>query len=342
MSVSYRQFYVESRGEYVDEEQVHHCAGQRNGLCGAANPGHLYLTTGLHTGEVGLTVEVHEAAPPLDEQWEEVVEVSFRPKSPETTVVPWGEAPIYSLDLPLADHRVRYCGRGMDVSPDDELSVLDGGPPVDHYLLQFWPAALSPDRIVKQTTQHAAYWHDRARTLPPPPSPEERAEAERRQHEEQQAVVRAAERSVAGGLDRALMDAVTAAGTDTQRAVARWAACRAVVKAELQMFVDFAWAIRALQVGEALPEPFDDRESAWEWFFARKDLPHAFVNSPHDPDEALWQQSLVIPALLATAEEDPLRAALTALQAAAAAYGSDFRDLLAEVRASFPDLHRSS
>ncbi|MGW0916873.1 hypothetical protein ACWD1Z_34955 [Streptomyces sp. NPDC002784] len=63
-------------------------------LCGAANPGHLFLTTGLHTGRVGLTVEVHEAEPSLDERWEEIVEVSFRPGSSQTAVVPWGDGPL--------------------------------------------------------------------------------------------------------------------------------------------------------------------------------------------------------------------------------------------------------
>jgi hypothetical protein len=178
MSVCYRQFYVVSRGGFADEEQVPPCAGQSNGLCGAANPGHLFLTTGLHTGRVGLTVEVHEAEPSLGEQWEEIVEVSFRPGSTETALVPWGDGPVCFLDLPVADYRVRYGGRGMDVTPDDELSVLGGGPLVDHYLLQFWPAKPAPDRVIRQTSQSAAYWHDHARTLPPLPTPGERTEPE--------------------------------------------------------------------------------------------------------------------------------------------------------------------
>jgi hypothetical protein len=47
--------------------------GQVNGLCGAAVPGMLYLTTGLHTGNVELTVEVLDAEPPVGDEWEEVV-----------------------------------------------------------------------------------------------------------------------------------------------------------------------------------------------------------------------------------------------------------------------------
>src|SRR5262249_12792354 len=38
--------------------------GQTNGLCGAAVRGALWLVTGLHTGQVGFTVDVLDAAPP--------------------------------------------------------------------------------------------------------------------------------------------------------------------------------------------------------------------------------------------------------------------------------------
>ncbi|MGW0601889.1 hypothetical protein ACWD11_32845 [Streptomyces sp. NPDC002776] len=282
MRVSYRQFYVESRLDFPDEEEVAPCAGQSNGLCGAANPGYLFLTTGLHTGRVGLTVEVHEVEPPLDERWEEIVEVSFRPGSTRTAVVPWGDGPICLLDLPIADYRVRYCGQGMDVTPDDELSVLEGGPLVDHYLLQFWPAKPAPDRVIKQTTQSAAYWHDHARTLPPPPTPEERAEAERCSREAQERIVREAEwqaeagdwgerppsptlREVGGRklglipLDRDLMDAVHTADPATQRAIAKAAVGQALVKAELHTFQEFGRAIQALHAGEKLPTPSTTR-----------------------------------------------------------------------------------
>ncbi|MGW7088977.1 hypothetical protein ACWGH2_36515 [Streptomyces sp. NPDC054871] len=362
MSVSYRQFYVESRLGFADEEQVAHCAGQSNGLCGAANPGHLFLTTGLHTGRVGLTVEVREVEPPLDEQWEEIVEVSFRPGSTESAVVPWGEGPICRLDLPIADYRVRYCGRGMDVTPDDELSVLEDGPLVDHYLLQFWPAKPAPDRVIRQTTQSAAYWHDHARTLPAPPTPEERAEAERRRREAEEKIVREAEwqaeaddwgerapsptlREVGGSklglipLDRDLMDAVDTADSATQRAIAQWAVRHALVRAELHTFYEFARAIRALHTGEELPAPFDDPRRAWEWFFTQKNLPHTFVRSLHGPEDDLWQQAMAMPALFAAVQREPLRAALDALYAAAATYGSAYPDLLAEVRDAFPDLN---
>ena len=48
------------------------------GFCGAGVRGFLRLVTGLHTGYVRFTAELHPVAPPLGDDWEEAVEVSFR------------------------------------------------------------------------------------------------------------------------------------------------------------------------------------------------------------------------------------------------------------------------
>jgi hypothetical protein len=63
-------------------------------------------------------------------------------------------------------------GHAADTRMDDE-------PGLDRYLLQLWPGPPGPDRVVKQTSAIAAYWHGFARDQPPPPAPEQRAEAER-------------------------------------------------------------------------------------------------------------------------------------------------------------------
>jgi len=71
--VQYGQAYVLAPecGMLVPEDAF---ADQRNGLCGAAVPGGLFLTTGLQTGYVKLRVQVHHAAPAVDDGWDEVVE----------------------------------------------------------------------------------------------------------------------------------------------------------------------------------------------------------------------------------------------------------------------------
>jgi hypothetical protein len=65
--------------------------GQVNGLCGAAMRTSLVLRTGLHTGGVKVTVDFWDKEPPLEDSWEEVVEVSFVVNDPERTgILEWG------------------------------------------------------------------------------------------------------------------------------------------------------------------------------------------------------------------------------------------------------------
>lgn len=141
-------------------------------------------------------------------------------------------------------------------------------------------------------------------------------------------------------LDRDLVDAVDTADATTQRAIARWAVSRALVRAELHTFYAFARAVRDLHTGERSSGAFDDREEAWKWFFAQKNVPRTFVRDPHGSRDDLLQQAMAMRALFAAVEEDPLRAALDAVYAAATTYGGAYPDLLAEVRESFPELNR--
>ncbi|MET9761912.1 hypothetical protein ABZ016_23110 [Streptomyces sp. NPDC006372] len=360
LHVHYGQFYVESSTDGLGEGDVHPRAGQLNGLCGAAVPGHLFLTTGLHTGRVHLTVEVHTTEPPLDEQWEEVVEVSFRPSSTTVIVRPWADAPLCEFGLAEADHRVRYCGRDLDRAQDEELSVLEGGDPIDHYLLQFWPAPPGADRVVRQTSRTAEYWHRHARSLPPPPSPREEAEAERRRSEERESVARAAReeaeallwggrppspslRQVGGDalelveLDRDLVDAVDAAGPEAQRRVARWAARQALVRAGLTGVDRIATALESVERGEGLPQPFDVPDRARDRFVSDTDIPpppQGDASGGRSVDFA--QQAKALTALRAAVEPDPLRAALDALFAAATTYGGSYPQLFAAARLEMP------
>ncbi|MFH9862893.1 hypothetical protein [Streptomyces sp. NPDC017202] len=280
--VHYGQIYVESDPAGTTPGLREAFAGQSGGLCGAAVPGVLWLSTGLHTGDVGFVVEVHDAPPPLDPAWEDVVEVSFRPVSERTHLVQWAGEAAWDLDLTPTDHRVRYCARGMDEGRERDTRVT-GEPQADSYLLQFWPAPPRPDRVIRQTSQHAARRHRYARELPPPPTPQQRAETERlarraqeRAAEEQRLhyerwqwggrlpsrALRAARESNVLGLlrfDSDLVHALDAAGPGVQRAVALLAARRACEAAGL---TDVPWVAEALTEvtrGRPLPPPFDDR-----------------------------------------------------------------------------------
>ncbi len=166
VGVSYSQIYIESVIGGFNSRMHEAFAGQRSGLCGATVPGKLFLLTGLHTGKVSFTVEVHAQAPPLDPAWEDVVEVSFYPVSDHSFLVQWAGEASWELDLKEGlDYRVRYCAQGMDQAREKDVR-LDDEPVLDRYLLQFWPAAPAPDRVVRQTSQAAAHSHDYARQQP--------------------------------------------------------------------------------------------------------------------------------------------------------------------------------
>ncbi len=166
--VHYGQLSVESTPEGCGGGLAEPFAGQEGGLCGAAVPGGLFLTTGLHTGDVGFTVELHESEPSLDDSWEEIVEVPFRPLSSQVELLQWAGEDSWDLDLEEIDYRVRYCATGMEEAQRTEHILAEEPPVVDRYLLQFWPSPPRPARVVKQTTATAAHSHEWARKLPPP------------------------------------------------------------------------------------------------------------------------------------------------------------------------------
>ncbi|MEU9574722.1 hypothetical protein AB0D62_33590 [Streptomyces massasporeus] len=297
--VHYGQIYVESDPDDHVPDLAEAFAGQRAGLCGAATPGFLWLNTGLHTGDVGFTVEVRDQAPPLDPGWEDVVEVSFRPASVRSALVQWAGEDSWGLDLEETDHRVRYCARGMDLARETDTRSADE-PQLDRYLLQFWPAPPEPDRVLKETSRIAAYWHRYARALPPPPTPAERAEAARRERLARETAEREQQlaherwqwggrlpsdalRAVGGNVrglrdfDPALLHALDAAGPATQRAVARFAARRACETAGLTALDWVAHALTALAEDRPLPPPFDDDARMW----------HALASDPDAPDRTV-------------------------------------------------------
>lgn len=361
VNVRYGQVYVESSvwGYAMDE-----CfAGQSNGLCGSGAPGGLFLNTGLFTGKVGFTVELHDQEPPMDDAWEDVVEAPFRPLGPDVVLVEWDGEHCWNLGLEERDYRVRYCAIGMDTACAFDTRP-DDGPQVDQYCLQFWPTAPSPDHVIKQTSEIAAHWHDFARELPPPLAEEEGSlTRETECHGYQGASARswridAAEwgcrppsprlRQVGGNVlgmvtvDRLMLDEVESVPATTQRAIARWAAHRAYAVAGLAEIDWIKEALHALDHDRELPPPFDDLDRAWDAFFEDERVPHTVVSSLDGSVPYLLRQAMALPAVYAAACGDPLRAALDALYAAACTYGPDHPTLLGEVRLAFPTLGASS
>jgi hypothetical protein len=161
--VHYRQAYVLSNAQETSE--LPDCfKGQTNGLCGAAVSDTLFLITGLHTGHVHLSVDVLDAPPPLDQTWEEVVEVPFMINGEGASLNDWNGKCVCEIPLSPGTYRVRYCARDMDRGREVD-TILQNEEPIDFYNLAFWSADLLPDVVLKQTSEIAAYWHEYAKSL---------------------------------------------------------------------------------------------------------------------------------------------------------------------------------
>ncbi len=358
--VHYGQIYVHDEDGEPFEGDLHACfAGQRNGLCGAAVPGTLFLITGLHTGEVGFTAEVHPSEPP-DGGGDDVVEASFRARG-RTMLVTWGGGDSWDLELTPGDYRVRYSGTAMDAGRERDTR-LGGEPRLDRYLLQFWPAPAAPDVVVRETSAIAAYWHGFARDLPPPPTEEELAQrwAARRQAEEEARAKAAHERLLQewGGrlpappvldlppgslrefakLDRDLVGAAVTAGPEACRALARRVARLAFERAGLDGVGWIADGLRALAAGVPLPPPFDDWTAAWDRLLSDPKVPRTLVRTPDGRHDNALQQAMAFPAIFAAAGEDALEALGSALSAARYTYGDDQAELLTAARAALAGL----
>jgi len=357
VTVCYGQIYV--AGDDGFTAGMSECfSDQRNGLCGAGHRGSLFLMVALHTGRVGFEAQLHDQAPPVDEQWEEVVEVSFHPEN-GSHLLCWGGYGAWPLDLDDTDYRVLYCARNMDRPRDGDPSD-DEDRVIDHYLLQFWPAPPQPDRILTQTTHTAAQWHRWARGLPPSPTAEQKADAARRTKLKRERDLRAARREREqrewGGrlpdqplrrirshalslarLDRPLLDALAAVDPASQRQIARWVTRRGFTEARL---VEVDWitpALTAMDRGEPLPAPLDDQQRAWDLLLSDSQVPHTTVTSPDGALDNCLQQAMTFPAIFATQHKDSLRAAVEALWAAAITFGYGRHPVLfTELRHTFP------
>jgi hypothetical protein len=99
----------------------------------------------LHTGSTRVTVEVLDAPAPIGDEWEDVVEASFRPTRAKVFLLQWGGERAGVLPLAPIDYRVRYSATGMDQARQ-ENTLREGEPVLDRYLLQLWPAPPTPGR----------------------------------------------------------------------------------------------------------------------------------------------------------------------------------------------------
>lgn len=348
--VAYAQIFVESGNDAEDTSLPASFAGQRNGLCGAVAAGQLFLITGLHTGHVGFTVELHTHAPTVDESWEDIVEAPFVPATDSVALVEWGGERVCSLPLIAGEtYRVRYSGNGLDIGDRTDTRLSDE-PAADRYLLQFWPDRIAGDAIVKQTSGIAAYWHDYAQhhaaaeldriAAAKIQETADREAQERKWNDERRAAEVVAWggkapserlRSIAGhaqqlaAQNRALVDSLAAAPAERQRAIAVWAARRAYEMAGLATVDWIASGLTAIDADRQVPPPFDDIRSGFERLFADPQVPQTTIDIPLIAVTNASQQAFAFPALFHTLDDDPLTAAIEAVYTAGLAAGHSYR-----------------
>jgi len=312
--------------------------GQRNGLCGAACPGVLSLVTSTTWGAVPLRVDVHDAPPPVDPAWQDVVEASLVTTTTALALHSFDHA----VDLPplpvAGSYRVRYSAQGMDDAHDMTRAAAE--PVVDRYLLELWPAPPAPDAVLRCTSDAAAYWHRAAAETPPPPTPEQRAaaaaaEAERERVRRQEAEDAWQRRRWGGRLpsprllalgnaaqlatrDRDLVEAVLDASDETRRTLTVWAVRRGCAAAGEQVAAVLAPAVAAVERGTRVPPPFDDPSTAWDALYAGPATLSVELGVPTDGvPPAIDGGAAALSAVLAASAADPAAAAAGAIDAIA-------------------------
>ncbi|MEU8240850.1 hypothetical protein AB0C07_21620 [Actinoplanes missouriensis] len=351
--VSYGQVYLSCDEDPASEENF---AGQVNGLCGAAIPGSLFLVTGLRHGSVTMAVELTAAEPALSDAWEEIVEVSFANACPEPALIEWGGEGSHPFRLEPGDYRVRYCAKGMDAARDAESNY--DGELIDTYVLQFWPGPPGPDRVLRQTSSCAAYWHQANRQ-----APKKRAAKKKKQSEEDNWLLNlfrgrvpnrrlraiANYASPLAAIDLDLTFALSEADDGVHRAVAAWAALQALEIAELTGLPELAPSIAAIRRGGRAVAPFDGSGFWAEALTSRIPktpvpplFPAPVVGTPSadvPEDHTQIREDAAVYALVATGEDDSLTAAISAVADAATTFGGDrYRQFLSDLRQAFPEL----
>jgi hypothetical protein len=144
--VAYHQFDISDENGPAAPE----LARDHNGLIRVVD-GVIVIMTGIHTGDVHVTVTNHQSTPALDQDnWQEIVEISAHSVSGELMVR--GMMDDLDEELPVLSHhgpgsyRLRVYARGRDTAVDDAPDDV-----TEWYLIESWPAPTQPPTAVRQS-----------------------------------------------------------------------------------------------------------------------------------------------------------------------------------------------
>ena len=153
--VCYGQFYFLSEADW-DGDLMACFSKQKNGICGVSVEGVVFFITGLHTGNITLSINYLDTEPKIDDSKEEIVESSFTVPESGLALEAWGEELKKNIDLLPGSYRLRYSAVNFGLA--EELDKFEEGD-IEIYSIEIWPAQYSEDEIVKATTEKAKYWH---------------------------------------------------------------------------------------------------------------------------------------------------------------------------------------
>jgi len=167
LGVHYGQFYIEAAVSDLPDNYVHEShasiedsfTNQKNGLCGATAKDKLFFVTGIHTGLIQISVVLYQAEPIIDNNNEDIVEVSFQVGEYPVSLCEWAHEETHRLELAKGSYRLRYIINGMDKDHEDS-DDLDLPVPGQEHILQFWLAPGAKDSVIKQSSENAKYWHN--------------------------------------------------------------------------------------------------------------------------------------------------------------------------------------
>jgi hypothetical protein len=160
--VCYGQFYFLSEDLDWDGALEECFSRQNNGLCGVSIKGVVFFITGLHTGDITLTVNQHDSAPEIDNEADEIVEASFIVPPSGLNLEAWGEEVKIKLGISQGSYKLRYSVKNFGLA-EDTGQYEEGN--IEFYHIDIWPAPISQDKILKNTSEGAKYWHEEVKNF---------------------------------------------------------------------------------------------------------------------------------------------------------------------------------
>jgi hypothetical protein len=144
---------LEPDGDRVSTDPGQAVTRSGNGLI-AVFPGGAFVFCGTLFGPVGVTVEPLGTAPRVDlDGWDAVVEVSLTTtKVGRVEVAPWAwddpapDLPVLTPQGP-GTYRMRVHARGREQGWEQQEVE---GVPIEHHLIQVWPAPDAPETIYRR------------------------------------------------------------------------------------------------------------------------------------------------------------------------------------------------